>query len=705
MKKIFTLCTTLLLVVSMNAQQANCEDFESLGVGNPIAQTSPSWNTWDELMNGSTAPFSDDAMISSVQSFSGNNSLYFPDNGLAGPEDILLMFDPTLNITQATLSSLLTPYVSGNFSFSQMMYVRGGAGAYFNLQAENIPGVSWALEVAFDSFGDVVMSNTTGTSFITSFPHDVWFEIKFDIDLSNNNWEVLIDGVSQGSFANTINQIASLDLFTRIGDEFYVDDVCFDYIPFIALAYDMKAIDLDMVSNVALTSAPFTISGDVVSISATTITSLDINYSINGAAPIVDNLSGLNLLLFDTLTFNHNITWNPTATGSYFVEIWASNLNGNPDMDPSNDYFSDSIHIWNALAVKQPLIETFTSSTCGPCNPANVTAEALFAQNPGKITSIKFQADWPGAGDPYYTDEVGNRIAYYAINSVPRMEIDGGWDQNGNNITQQIVDDYVNELCLIDLSSNYSINGKTVDFDITIDPLENFNSNNLVVHSAIIEETTYNNVKNNGETQFEHVVKKMVPSDNGTPINSLVAGQQVTLNLQHIFQGNYRLPFDASNPINHTIEHSVEDFSNLMVAVWIQDVLTKEVYQSAYATLSTFTPITYDCINESCIDPGTGNGQYTTLASCQTSCNLTSIEENSKIIQLIYPNPATDKIYISNLKEDNTLIKIYDINGRLVLENKISNQEYLNISKLSKGIYQIKFEGSDWNEMRKLIKE
>jgi len=467
----------------------------------------------------------------------------------------------------------------------------------------------------------------------------------------------------------------------------------------------MAAIDLNMVSNLALTSAPFTVSGDVVSISATTITSLDINYSINGGAPVVDNLSGLNLALFDTLNFNHNIIWNPTTTGSYFVEIWASNLNGNPDMDPSNDYFSDSIHIWNALAVRQPLIETFTSSTCGPCNPANVTAEALFTQNPGKITSIKYQEDFPGSGDPYYTIETGNRRAYYAINSVPRMEIDGGWDQNGNNITQQIIDDYGDELCLIDLSSVYSVTGKTVDIDITIDPLENFNSNNLVVHSAIIEETTYNNIKNNGETQFEHVVKKMVPSDIGTPISNLGATQQVTLNLQHIFQGNYRLPFDASSPINHTIEHSVEDFSNLMVAVWIQDAVTKEVHQSTYATLSSFTPVTYDCINEACVDPGTGNGQYTTLTSCESICISTSVEENSKTIQLIYPNPATDKIYISNLKEDNTLVKIYDINGRLVLENKISNNEYLNISNISKGIYQIKFEGSDWNEMRKLIKE
>jgi hypothetical protein len=695
MKLFFTFLTSLFLVGTITSQQITfCDDFEGYQSGNPIAQTSPDWNTWGELMSGTTAPFTDDANVSSVLSSSGSNSLYLFSGAVQGNQDIILPFGTN------------TPYTTGTFEFVSNFYVNPNTGAYFNFQADNIPGSTWSLDVKMD-LGTIVLENTgSGLNYLTaSYPEGIWFELKIIADLTTNNWELFIDNQSLGSFTNTVNQIASLDLYPIIGHQFYVDDICYTYTPFIPLTYDMAAIDLNMVYNLALTSAPFTVSGDVVSISATTITSLDINYSINGAAPIVDNLSGLNLLLFDTLTFNHNITWNPTATGSYFVEIWASNLNGNPDMDPSNDYFSDSIHIWNALAVKQPLIETFTSSTCGPCNPANVTAEALFAQNPGKITSIKFQADWPGAGDPYYTDEVGNRIAYYAINSVPRMEIDGGWDQNGNNITQQIVDDYVNELCLINLSSNYSINGKTVDFDITIDPLENFNSNNLVVHSAIIEETTYNNVKNNGETQFEHVVKKMVPSDNGTPINSLVAGQQVTLNLQHIFQGNYRLPFDATSPINHTIEHSVEDFSNLMVAVWIQDIFTKEVYQSAYATLSTFTPITYDCINESCIDPGTGNGQYTTLASCQTSCNLTSIEENSKIIQLIYPNPATDKIYISNLKEDNTLIKIYDINGRLVLENKISNKEYLNISKLSKGIYQIKFEGSDWNEMRKLIKE
>jgi len=648
-------------------------------------------------MSGTSAPFTDDANVSSVLSSSGINSLYLFSGATQGNQDIILPFGSG------------TPYTTGTFEFVSNFYVNPSTGAYFNFQADNIPGATWSLDVKMD-LGTIVVENTgSGLNYLTaSYPEGVWFELKIIANLTTNNWELFIDNQSLGSFTNTVNQIASLDLYPIIGHQFYVDDVCYTYTPFIPLAYDMAAIDLNMVSNLALTSAPFTVSGDVVSISATTITSLDINYSINGGAPVVDNLSGLNLALFDTLTFNHNIIWNPTTTGSYFVEIWASNLNGNPDMDPSNDYFSDSIYIWNALAVKQPLIETLTSSTCGPCNPANITAEALFSQNPGKITSIKYQVAFPGSGDPYYTEEVGQRMDYYmpqGTASVPRMEIDGGWDQNGNNITQQVIDDYINELCLINLSANYTIVGKSIDIDITIDPLENYQSTDLVVHTAIIEETTYNNVKNNGETQFEHVVKKMLPNDNGTSIPSLVGGTQSTLNQSYTFNGNYRLPLDAQLPINHITEHSVEDFSNLMVVVWIQDVVTKEVHQSTYATLSSFTPVTYDCINEACVDPGTGNGQYTTLTSCESICISTSVEENSKTIQLIYPNPATDKIYISNLKEDNTLIKIYDINGRLVLENKISNNQYLNISNISKGIYQIKFEGSDWNEMRKLIKE
>ena len=117
MKKLFTFYITLLLVVSVNAQQVTfCEDFESLTLGDPIAQTSPSWNTWGELMTGAN-PSVDDALVDNVRFYSAPNSLAFPATAAAGPEDVVLMFDPTPNITQAMLPSLATPYVVGDFTF------------------------------------------------------------------------------------------------------------------------------------------------------------------------------------------------------------------------------------------------------------------------------------------------------------------------------------------------------------------------------------------------------------------------------------------------------------------------------------------------------------------------------------------------------------------------------------------------------------
>ena len=230
------------------------------------------------------------------------------------------------------------------------------------------------------------------------------------------------------------------------------------------------------------------------------------------------------------------------------------------------------------------------------------------------------------------------------------MEIDGGWDQNGNNINQQVLDEYIDMICLMNMSATYSVDDKTVNIGIIIDPLESYPSNNLVVHAAIIEETTYNNVKTNGETQFEHVVKKMVPDDNGTAISSLTGGQQSTLNLTYTFNGNYRLPANATDPINHATEHSVEDFSNLMVVVWVQDVVTKEVHQSAYATSNT--------------------------TSIQNDLEV----DNTNI--LVYPNPVKNTLSISG--EFNN-INIFDTFGRLVFSSDYSKN--INVSSLSKGIY------------------
>ena len=76
MKRIFTLCTALFLVGTTNAQQVTfCDDFEGYQNGDPIAQTSTDWNTWGELMSGTTAPFTDEAYVTdSYASIGGSKS-------------------------------------------------------------------------------------------------------------------------------------------------------------------------------------------------------------------------------------------------------------------------------------------------------------------------------------------------------------------------------------------------------------------------------------------------------------------------------------------------------------------------------------------------------------------------------------------------------------------------------------------------------
>ena len=109
-----------------------------------------------------------------------------------------------------------------------MFFVNTNTGAYFNFQAENMPGVTWALDVTFDALGGVnyASSGSAQSYLMSTYPTNQWFEQKIVIDLSNNNWEVFHDGVSQGSFSALVNQIASIDYYPTAGQEFYVDDIC-----------------------------------------------------------------------------------------------------------------------------------------------------------------------------------------------------------------------------------------------------------------------------------------------------------------------------------------------------------------------------------------------------------------------------------------------------------------------------------------------
>ncbi len=370
------------------------------------------------------------------------------------------------------------------------------------------------------------------------------------------------------------------------------DNFAYTFIPGSQPAYDLSGVSFDGAEFNILADAPFDITGTLVNLGSATITSMDVNYSVDGGTPVTANLTGLSIAPYATYNLTHPTAFNPASDGVYTIEIWASNLNGNADEVPANDRVSGPFGVYAAFTDRVPLYETFTSSTCPPCTPANVTLENLFNTpgNEDKFHSIKYQQDFPGAGDPYYTDEAGALRALYGVNSIPRLEVDGGWDQNAGLVTQALMDEWASVPSFIELSATYEVVGQAIGVEVTVNPLVDIPNPNLVLRMAVFEYETFNNTGSNGETEFFHVMKKMLPDEDGVSIGALTAGTAVTRTGEHEFQGSYRLPFNAGSPINHATEHSVEEFSDLGVIVWVQDASTLEILQSAEAVVDAPPP-------------------------------------------------------------------------------------------------------------------
>ena len=96
-----------------------------------------------------------------------------------------------------------------------------------------------------------------------------------------------------------------------------------------------------------------------------------------------------------------------------------------------------------------------------------------------------------------------------------------------------------------------------------------------------------------------------------------------------------------------------------------------------------------------------GNVFYAVNKVTLTASLATS--ENTKDQVQIYPNPATDKLFVKNVSAKSTY-SIFDATGRLVSEGSIVDGE-INVSKLVKGTYVISFTNDGNSTKTKFIKK
>lgn len=416
MKKLFTLSAALCATLCVNAQFS--DDFESYTVGQTLGPQSPDWTTWSNADGGS-----EDCNVVNNQASSGTKSIYFSSTSASGgPSDVVLNFGGAHN--------------TGTFVYEQDMMIESGKGGYFNFQANTTIGQVWALEVYMSQTGAFQMSNTSGIFLTGTFPTNTWFNLKFDINLNQNVWDVLVNNVSVGSFSNTVNQIASIDIFpvnasTPLGGNnqagFWIDDVAYTHTPYVLPAVNAGVTAIGCMNPATRTPGNITgIVGQTRPMSATIrnlgvnpITSFDVALSFNAALQN-QSVTAVNIPSLGVyhVTFNVPVT---LIAGINTAIVTVSNVNGaGLDGDINDDANTATGNITTVPAPGKVVVgEEGTGTWCQWC-PRGAVFMDYMAEN--------YDGFWAGVavhnGDPMvhtaYDAGVGALISGYPSALVDR---------------------------------------------------------------------------------------------------------------------------------------------------------------------------------------------------------------------------------------------------------------------------------------------
>ena len=411
-----------------------------------------------------------------------------------------------------------------------------------------ISSVVFSFKHALDNYSG---SNTIGVA-TSSDGGSTWNQGWSQGYSTSNSWSV-----SQEISTPDMGQASVQFCIFFNGSSYNINDWFFDDIVVFTLE------DLDLGASAA-TLPSFIGSGEtsfgmtVFSYGTTTVTSVEATYEVEGMEPVTETFT-VNVPSLGTATLNFTT---PTllTPGSYIVNYSINLVNGQPDDDPSNNMISKTVSVAVSSAERKPMIEHFSSSTCGPCVQPNTLMHNFCNNNEGRYTYTKYQMNWPGNGDPYYTEEGGVRRTYYSVNAVPMAFLDAE-SLNFNNVQNQF-DQHAEITAFMDIKGSFSVEGNNITVLADIMPYIDANAR---IYISVNEKETHGNVGSNGETSFHHIFMKMLPDAQGTTVDF------VTGELQH-------LEFTQDMSGTH-----VEEMSDLEVSIWVQNYSTQEIFNSRYA--------------------------------------------------------------------------------------------------------------------------
>jgi len=482
------------------------------------------------------------------------------------------------------------------------------------------------------------------------------------------------------------------------------------------LAYDLSVSSQD-VQPILQKGNSYTFAGTIFNYGYDTIVSMNMNYSVNGGAPVTCTIAGITG--FNELTsynWTHTTPFVPGAPGAYTVKFWADKLNGtNVDQNHANDTLVAHFLVPDTLQTRAALYEEISGQSCNPCMASAPNVDSVYFQNQATSNLLRYQVPIAGPNNTAQRDEMYNetsassnaRSAYYNYNGVPDGQLDGNVYQFPGayvnppyySSTTVQADNAIGSPFKIDITkagydkstNTFSVSanitayaafpaGLTAQAVLAVDslfffydlseeaPRKEFNKPIGTYNGNGYDTSYYRYV-----TKFINVVEEMLPSPSGTSLKAFTAGSTQTLNLT--WKKNHpwsAYPRGENKALGDSTKY--DSSSTAHFVVFVQDnsgtpaygVPAQYVYQSASVQIN----------------------------------DVTGMEEISEGVYFaMYPNPANNYTNLAFKldKEQNVSIEVYNMLGQNVYsvdKGKMGAGEHIipvNSTEFESGVYIVKF--------------
>jgi len=333
---------------------------------------------------------------------------------------------------------------------------------------------------------------------------------------------------------------------------------------------------------------------------------------------------------------------------------------GSDGSDMKNDGIAfDDIRIVERS--RKILLEHFTNLTDESGFNADGLVNKISKSRKEDVINIQYHTNFPVTDDPFYmanTADAGARILFYGLTRTPYSFIDGGTDDinyatyfSYMTSATKIDSNYVIKRSLIpaqfDIDISTQISGGVLTVSAMLTALDNISTENLTLYFAVTEDSTVVDL-DTGEKLFLNVFRKFIPDAAGIPLKSTwIKGETSSI-------------IEQSWPLISELNKS-----NIEVIAFVQDAVSKKVYQAESDTLAD-------------IDVG-----------------IKRNPEERKTDFRIYPNPAINRVVIlfGDILPGETDIKIYDMQGLPVLTYKAEagiDEFIIDNLKLKQGLYLVR---------------